>query len=84
MGTWIQEFAQLGSSLESGNRIEFLECGVNTMSRYLIRRIEETSAITLLPHTEIIALGGGDHLDRLTWRTIKPEKPKKKTLLMGL
>ena len=38
------------------------------MSRYLIRRIEETSAITLLPHTEIIALGGGDHLDHLPWR----------------
>jgi thioredoxin reductase (NADPH) len=40
----------------------------DTMSRYLIRRIEETPAITLLPHTEIIALEGRDHLDRLTWR----------------
>ena len=40
----------------------------DTMSRYLIRRIEETPAITLLPHTEIIALEGRDHLERLTWR----------------
>jgi thioredoxin reductase (NADPH) len=38
------------------------------MSRYLIRRIEETPAITLLPQTEIIALEGRDQLDRLTWR----------------
>src|SRR5258708_10338789 len=38
------------------------------MSRYLIRRIEETPAITLLPNTEIIALEGRDHLERLTWR----------------
>ena len=39
-----------------------------TMSRYLIRRIEETPNITLFPHTEIVALEGGEHLERVTWR----------------
>jgi len=39
-----------------------------SMSRYLIRRIEETPAIVLRPHTEITALAGGDHLERVDWR----------------
>ncbi len=39
-----------------------------TMSRYLIRRIEETSAIVLRPYTEIVALEGGDHLECVRWR----------------
>jgi thioredoxin reductase (NADPH) len=38
------------------------------MSRYLIRRIEETPAIVIRPHTEITALDGGDHLARVRWR----------------
>jgi thioredoxin reductase (NADPH) len=37
------------------------------MSRYLIRRIEETPAIVLRPYTEITALEGGDHLERVRW-----------------
>jgi thioredoxin reductase (NADPH) len=40
----------------------------DTMSRYLIRRIEETPAIVLQPHTELIALDGGDHLESVRWR----------------
>jgi len=40
----------------------------NTMSRYLIRRIEDNPAIRLLPHTEIIALEGSGHLERIRWR----------------
>lgn len=39
-----------------------------SMSRYLIRRIEETPAIVLRPHTEIVALEGGDHLESVRWR----------------
>lgn len=39
-----------------------------TMSRYLVRRIEETPAITLHTHTEIIAVEGSEHLQRVTWR----------------
>ena len=38
------------------------------MSRYLIRRIEETPTITLRAHTEIAALEGGDHLESVGWR----------------
>jgi thioredoxin reductase (NADPH) len=41
----------------------------DTMSRYLIRRIEENPAITLHTCTEITALEGNDHLDRVQWRT---------------
>ena len=40
----------------------------DSMSRYLIRRIEETPSIILRTHTEIVALEGNDHLERLRWR----------------
>jgi thioredoxin reductase (NADPH) len=53
---------------------------VDTMSRYLIRRIEETPAITLLPHTEIIALEGRDHLERLTWRNNQTGETEEKNI----
>jgi thioredoxin reductase (NADPH) len=39
-----------------------------SMSRYLIRRIEETPSITLHTRTEIEDLQGGDHLERVVWR----------------
>ena len=39
-----------------------------SMSRYLIRRIEETPAIELRTHTEIAALRGDDHLESISWR----------------
>jgi thioredoxin reductase (NADPH) len=41
---------------------------VDTMSRYLIRRIDENPAIVLHPHTEIVALEGTRHLERVRWR----------------
>jgi len=40
-----------------------------TMSRYLIRRIEETSTIALHTRTELTSLVGTDHLERVEWRT---------------
>ena len=40
----------------------------DSMSRYLIRRIEETPSIILRTHTEIVALEGHDHLERVRWR----------------
>jgi thioredoxin reductase (NADPH) len=43
-----------------------------SMSRYLIRRIEETPTIVLRPHTEIVALEGGDHLESVGWRSSQP------------
>ncbi len=39
-----------------------------SMSRYLVRRIEETPNISLRRHTRVIGLDGGDHLERVTWR----------------
>jgi len=39
-----------------------------SMSRYLIRRIEDNPAIDLRTHTELIALEGDGHLERVTCR----------------
>jgi thioredoxin reductase (NADPH) len=39
-----------------------------SMSRYLIRRIEETATIVFRPYTEIVALEGGNHLESVRWR----------------
>lgn len=40
----------------------------DSMSRYLIRRIEDNAAITLHTHTEIAALEGGAGLERVQWK----------------
>jgi thioredoxin reductase (NADPH) len=40
-----------------------------TMSRYLIRRIEESPEISLHPCTEITAVEGDEHLERVSWTT---------------
>jgi thioredoxin reductase (NADPH) len=45
-----------------------------SMSRYLIRRIEQTSSILLHPHTEIVSLQGGNHLDSVRWRNNQTEQ----------
>ena len=39
-----------------------------SMSRYLIRRIEENPKIELRVRTEITSLKGSDHLERVEWR----------------
>ena len=39
-----------------------------SMSRYLIRRIEESPNVILQPHTEIVALEGNHHLESVRWR----------------
>ncbi len=39
-----------------------------SMSRYLIRRLEQSPAISVRPHTEIVALEGGRHVERMRWR----------------
>jgi thioredoxin reductase (NADPH) len=41
---------------------------VESMSRYLIHRIEQTSTIVLHLHTEIVKFAGGDHLESVRWR----------------
>ena len=40
----------------------------DTMSRYLIRRIEDHPAIVRHVHTEIVSLEGNRHLERVGWR----------------
>jgi thioredoxin reductase (NADPH) len=40
----------------------------NSMSRYLIRQIEETPTIVLRPNTEIVTLEGDKHLESVLWR----------------
>jgi thioredoxin reductase (NADPH) len=39
-----------------------------SMSRYLVRRIEETPTIVVRTRTEIVALAGNEHLERVVWR----------------
>jgi thioredoxin reductase (NADPH) len=39
-----------------------------SMSRYLVRRIEQSPGITLHVHTEVSALEGDDRLERVRWR----------------
>jgi thioredoxin reductase (NADPH) len=48
----------------------------DSMSQYLIRRIEEMPNIILRVHTEITALEGCDQLARVTWRTGPDTKPE--------
>jgi thioredoxin reductase (NADPH) len=45
----------------------------DTMSQYLIRRIDEMPNITLHVRTEITALSGQDQLSRVTWKTAGKE-----------
>jgi len=45
-----------------------------SMSRYLIRRIEESSNIELRTSTEVIALSGNDKLEEIEWRNNKTGK----------
>ncbi len=39
-----------------------------TMSRYLIRRIEQSPSIVLRTHTELVTLDGSNHLERVRWQ----------------
>ena len=47
------------------------------MSRYLIRRIENTPTIILRPQTEIVAVEGGNHLDSVYWRNSQTGQTEK-------
>jgi len=56
---------------QTTRRVHMLVRGDNladTMSRYLIRRIEESPAIQLHTRTEIVALEGNGQLERIQWR----------------
>lgn len=77
-----QEVIVVGGGNSAGQAAVFLSNGcrqvhvlvrstglADSMSRYLIRRIEETPNITLRVRTELTALDGGDRLERVTWRS---------------
>jgi thioredoxin reductase (NADPH) len=40
----------------------------STMSRYLIRRIEDSETVEVHTQTEIVGLDGANHLERVRWR----------------
>ena len=48
-----------------------------SMSRYLVRRIEESPNIELRTDTEVIALSGNDHLEAMEWRNNKTSTVEK-------
>jgi thioredoxin reductase (NADPH) len=56
---------------QTARRVHMLVRGdklADTMSRYLIRRIEDNPAIVLRTRTQIVALEGNGHLERVRWR----------------
>jgi thioredoxin reductase (NADPH) len=76
-----EEVAVVGGANSAGQAAVFLASQVrhvhmlirgpglaDTMSRYLIQRIEDTPNITLHARTEIVALEGDDRLRGVTWR----------------
>jgi thioredoxin reductase (NADPH) len=58
---------------ETTKRVQLLvrsDSLADTMSRYLIRRIERSPAIILRTRTEIVALEGKEALERVRWRSL--------------
>ena len=56
---------------QTAKRVHLLVRGsglAESMSRYLIRRIEQNPAIDLRTQTEIVGLEGTNHLERVRWR----------------
>jgi thioredoxin reductase (NADPH) len=53
---------------------------IDTMSKYLIRRIEQTPNITVLVQTELVGLDGIDHLERVTVRNTQTGKTEEKNI----
>jgi thioredoxin reductase (NADPH) len=57
---------------QTSRRVHILVRGeglADTMSRYLIRRIEDSPAIHVHTRTEIVALEGNGQLERIAWRS---------------
>ena len=51
-----------------------------SMSRYLIRRIEESATIELRTNTEIVAIEGGDHLEVVRWNNKQTGQTEEKKI----
>jgi thioredoxin reductase (NADPH) len=52
----------------------------DTMSKYLITRIEQTPNITVLTDTELSDLDGDSHLERVAWRNNRTGKTEHKSI----
>jgi thioredoxin reductase (NADPH) len=52
----------------------------DSMSRYLIRRIEDTRNIALRTHTQIEALEGATELERVVWRRVDGGDPETRAI----
>ena len=76
-----QEIAVVGGGNSAGQAAIYLSgvarhvyllvrgpCLRKTMSQYLISRVEASPQITLMAWTQIDALEGGEHLERIHWR----------------
>jgi thioredoxin reductase (NADPH) len=50
-----------------------------TMSRYLIQRIDENPAIEMHYRTEIVGIDGDSQLERVTWRDKEPARLRRMT-----
>jgi thioredoxin reductase (NADPH) len=59
---FLEQTARKVHMLARSNRL------VDTMSRYLIQRIEENPGIEMHFKTEIVGLDGDSHLERVTWQ----------------
>jgi thioredoxin reductase (NADPH) len=79
-----EEVVVVGGGNSAGQAAVFLAAGcrhvhilvrsnglADSMSRYLIRRIEQSANITLHVRTQISALEGDSQLERVTWRSEK-------------
>jgi thioredoxin reductase (NADPH) len=58
----------LGDTVKRVNMLIRSASLAESMSRYLIRRIEQTPTVIMRPHTEIVELEGGNHLEYVHWR----------------
>ena len=58
----------LGDTVKRVNMLIRSASLAESMSRYLIRRIEQTPTVIMRPHTEIVELEGGNHLESVHWR----------------
>jgi thioredoxin reductase (NADPH) len=56
---------------QTARRVHILvrsDCLAQSMSRYLVRRLEQNPAIEIHMNTELVALDGFQHLENVTWR----------------
>ena len=68
---------------ETAKRVQMLvrSAGLaESMSRYLIRRIEESATIELRTNTEIVAIDGGNHLEVVRWHNNQTGQTEEKKI----